>query len=378
MLRIPPVPAVGQISPLRMGLRLSQLALLVSFVGLTGCSQPVTGSAASSSTEDSDIARVKSAFGLLETIAGKGKRDAGNDWQTRFEGGPAAEAELSRPHMALADAEGNIYIADKEAHAIRRVALDGTITTVAGTNSPGDGVDTQQLATEVALRNPNGLWVQPDGTFYLVDLDNAKIRKVTPDGMMRTVFQVKKAKTPVGRGIWVSPDGNEALVCAGSELLRWKAAAGTQVHASGFSELGMVVRDAEGRIWVGDRGGNRVYEIRNGEKIVRAGNGLASAFVNGRPALETSFAGARAVWPYGRGFFVGLHEGSRVVYVDENGLAHTFLDGAHNAHGGDGKAFHDSGNKVSEVRSVAASPQGDLIVVENDSGFVRVVRAVRP
>jgi hypothetical protein len=194
--------------------------------------------------------------------------------------------------------------------------------------------------------------------------------------MMRTLFRVPGGIS-IGRGLWVAPDESEAYVCSGTRLLRWTPASGVEVYVAGFFDLGMVVRDRAGRLWVGDRRANQIFEIVGKAKVPRAGDGSDSDFVEGRPALETPMAGARAVWPYQGGLFVGLHDGSRVVYVEPNGTAHTFLDGAKHAHGGDGLAFDAPGPKVSEVRSVAVSSTGDLIVVENDLGFVRLVHGVR-
>jgi hypothetical protein len=128
---------------------------------------------------------------------------------------------------------------------------------------------------------------------------------------------------------------------------------------------------------VGDRRANRVFEIRGKEKVPRAGDGSDGSFVEGRPAIDTPMAGPRAVWPYQGGFFVGLHDGSRVLYVETDGTANTLLEGAKHAHAGDGLAFDTPGPKVSEIRSVAVSSTGDLIVVENDLGFVRKVHAAR-
>jgi len=78
-------------------------------------------------------------YDILTTIAGKGEMDESGvgEWLEEYEGGPAIEAELSRPHFAMADGLGNVYIADKESHAIRKVSPDGIITTVAGTNVAG-------------------------------------------------------------------------------------------------------------------------------------------------------------------------------------------------------------------------------------------------
>lgn len=78
-------------------------------------------------------------YNTLITIAGKGNIDSKgiNGWKTEYEGGNAVDAELSRPHFAMADSNGNIYIADKDAHAVRKI-VNEKIYTVADTNIAGD------------------------------------------------------------------------------------------------------------------------------------------------------------------------------------------------------------------------------------------------
>src|SRR5690349_6517357 len=62
----------------------------------------------------SNWSTVAAHYDHLVDVAGAGATDTGvNEWMTGFEGQPALGAELSRPHMAAADAAGNIYIADK-------------------------------------------------------------------------------------------------------------------------------------------------------------------------------------------------------------------------------------------------------------------------
>lgn len=60
-------------------------------------------------------------------------------------------------------------------------------------------------------------------------------------------------------------------------------------------------------------------------------------------------------------------------FVDAAGDAHLFLDGASRAHAGDGDWFDTPGPKLSELRSLTLDARGDLLVVENDRGFVRRV-----
>jgi hypothetical protein len=64
---------------------------------------------------------------------------------------------------------GNIYIADKRAHAIRKVKLDGTIVTVAGINISGSGPINPAPATSVPENHPSGFWVRGDGLFHILD-----------------------------------------------------------------------------------------------------------------------------------------------------------------------------------------------------------------
>ena len=194
---------------------------------------------------------VRGSFGPLETLAGAGSReDDVNEWSATFEGGPAVDAELSSPHNALGDVEGNVYIADKEAHAIRQVTTDGRIVTFVGVNQPGDDGDGPGDARAMHLDWPNGIWLSPAGTLYVLDLANAKVRRVS-GGTMTTLFVA--ASLGGGRGLWVAEDESLAYASAGSALLRWTPAAGVTTFAGGFVDLGNLFVDAAGTVFVTDR-----------------------------------------------------------------------------------------------------------------------------
>ena len=110
-----------------------------------------------------------------------------NFWQPSYEGGPASAAALSGPHIANADAFGNVYIADKFSHAILKITADGNIHTFAGTHVAGFNGDGPAPANTLQLNLPNGLFVFPDGTVYLLDPGNRRIRRVGTDGIMTTI-----------------------------------------------------------------------------------------------------------------------------------------------------------------------------------------------
>ncbi len=321
--------------------------------------------------------RLVRRYDLLETIAGAGRigTNGQNDWDPAFEGGPATAAELSRPHIALGDAAGNVYIADKDAHAIRRVGTDGVITTVAGTNVAGDDGDAPGPANERRLSSPNGLWVRADGTLYVYDLGNDKVRRVDTDGTMTTMFAVGGSGD--GRGLWVSDDEQLAYVAAGTRLKRWRAGGGVEVLADGFVSLGNLHVAGDGTLRVADRLGHRVYIVGEaGEKTVIAGNGTTTGGGDGALATMTGLDEVRGVWSYpDGGFFVCTHKGGQVWFVDPDGRLHLFLDGdTGDTHAGDGANFMTPGPKISEPRAVTMDPAGNVLVTESDFGYVRRVR----
>src|SRR6185369_2213438 len=124
-----------------------------------------------------------------------------------------------------------------------------------------------------------------------------------------------------------------------------------------------------------------------GEKRVVAGTGFPGGHPSG-DADEVALPGASGITylPI-PGFFIGLDEGARVVYVDNDQNAATFVFGApigdpkypNGAHDGDGGWFRAGGSrkpKISNVRSITLAPSGDLILVEGN-GFVRKIEFLR-
>ena len=91
------------------------------------------------------------------------------------------------PQGVAVGPDGSLYIADTVNHRIRRVGPDGIITTVAGTGGrlgfTGDGGP----ATQARLSIPRGVAVGPDGSLYIADYGNNRIRRVGADGIITTV-----------------------------------------------------------------------------------------------------------------------------------------------------------------------------------------------
>ena len=134
------------------------------------------------------IRKVEVATGNIITIAGTGVAGYTGD------GGPATLALLRSPVGQSAppagridiDAQDRIYIADTGNHCIRRIETDGTIVTLAGTGSPGYTGDGGP-ATKAQLNTPSDVAVAPDGAIYIADTKNNVVRRVDPDGSIKTV-----------------------------------------------------------------------------------------------------------------------------------------------------------------------------------------------
>ena len=91
------------------------------------------------------------------------------------DGGPAAAARLSLPHGVAVDAAGNLYVADSGNNRLRRIGLEGGITTVAGTGEIGFSGDAGP-ATAARLHFPQGVAVDEAGNLYIADTDNHRVR----------------------------------------------------------------------------------------------------------------------------------------------------------------------------------------------------------
>ena len=116
----------------------------------------------------------------VSTVAGDG------NWTYGGDGGPAIHARLSYPGGIAVELNGNLYIADTGNNRVRRVTPDGTINTVAGTGNEGFSGDGGP-ALNAELDSPTDVALGPDGSLYIVDFHRKKVRRVTPDGIIETV-----------------------------------------------------------------------------------------------------------------------------------------------------------------------------------------------
>jgi hypothetical protein len=332
------------------------------------------------------------SYGVLETVAGRGlKNDESNQWLPQYEGGWATNACLSRPHIAFGDSCGNVLIVDQRSSSLLKVTPEGRIYTYAGTHTTGYNGDGPDYATNLHLNNPNGGWLGTNDVFYVLDTDNARVRKIQTNGLMTTLFSSPNTLGD-GRALWVKRD--ESVIYFGSgpaiganvtTLNKWTPTQGITVVRTGFGNLGNVVGDeSTGNLYISDRNANRIYRYdTNGNLTPIAGNGTQSGGGDGFSALQTGLVLPRSVafLPNG-GFFISEHSpGNRIWYVDPAGIIHRWVNGSdsNNYRVGDGQWFYanPAAAKVSRVRSVIPDPFGHLIIVESNYGYVRRIKFQR-
>jgi sugar lactone lactonase YvrE len=121
-------------------------------------------------TANSRIRKVDGS-GVITTVAGNGTDSYCGD------SGPATSACLYNPHDVAVDSAGNLFIADRNNHRIRKVDVCGTITTVAGTGALGFCGD-NGLATSACIYDPWGVGLDGSGTLFIADSLNQRIRRV--------------------------------------------------------------------------------------------------------------------------------------------------------------------------------------------------------
>jgi sugar lactone lactonase YvrE len=127
------------------------------------------------------------ASGLLTTVAGDGFAWEASTGRFAGDGEQATNASFFRPSYVTTDPQGRMYVSDTDNNRVRRVNLDGTIETIAGTGEEGFAGDNGP-ATEAVLSRPAGLLVDINGSLLIADWTNDRIRRVTTDGTIVTAF----------------------------------------------------------------------------------------------------------------------------------------------------------------------------------------------
>lgn len=279
-------------------------------------------------------------FGAIHTVAGNGQPGGNGD------GGPAKGAGLYSPSGVAFGPDGSFYIADRYNHRIRRVDPDGSIATIAGSGLSGFGGDGGP-ALAAQLSYPTSIALSPEGGLYIADSANRRIRYLRPDGIIVTAAGSGVAQGYLGDG-------------------------GPAAEAELTYPTGLAV-SPDGSLYIADGDGGRIRRVGpDGLINTVAGNGTAGDGGDGGPASEA------ALWyPADIGF--GPDDGLYIADCGNHRVRRVGVDGIITTVAGSGVwGFGGDGGPATEAAfdcpsSVAFGPDGGLYIADESSFRIRRV-----
>ncbi len=301
------------------------------------------------------IRKVTVTTGVIDTIAGSGLFGFGNGG---FSGdnGPATEARLNNPVGVEVDGAGNVYIGDWSNHRVRKVDVSTdppTISTIAGTGTTGFSGDDGQ-ATSAQLANPYGVAVADDGTVYIVDSTNQRVRKVATDGIITTV-----AGGP-------STSFNIYLD-------------NIQATAARLVNPRDVALDSSGNFYIAVQGQNNQGGIRKVDTsgvITTVAGGYTRGFSgDGGPAKAARLHGATGVAVDSSGnVYIADHTNNRIRKVDTSGVITTFASTGISSPRGlavdsDDKVYVAQNHRILKIDGSTTPPTITTVAGTGSSGF---------
>jgi hypothetical protein len=341
----------------------------------------------------------------VSTLAGNGV-----DKFADGSGGASGTAQFDSPAAVAVDTAGNVYVADTNANRIRKIAPDGTTTTLAGNGTAGflDGTGGPNGTTQ--LHSPRGVAVDAAGNVYVADLQNYRIRKVAPDGTTTTLTGkgvpgffdgsggaggTTQLVAPWGLAVdgggnlyvgdgarvrKVAPDGSTSTL-AGNGTVGFSDGTGGAAGTTQFRLAAGVAVDVAGNVYVADYLDHRVRKIASdGVTSTLAGNG-AVGFFDG-----TGGAAGTTQLRYPAGVAV---DGAGSVYVAEAGLSFgpgsdyarirkLAADGSTTTLSGNGTPGYLDGtggaagtSRFDDARGIAVDSGGGVYVADAGNGRVR-------
>ncbi len=330
--------------------------------------------------------------GIITTVAGNGIRGYGGD------GGPATQAQLNYPPAIAVDISGNLYIADEGNHRIRKVDVNGIITTVAGNGIRGYGGDGGP-ATQAQIYDPRGVAADASGNLYIGDTWNNRIRKVDTNGIITTVAgngargfdgdggPATQAQLDGPSGVAVDTLGNLYIADLGNNMIRKVDTNGIITIVAGSREYGDegpateanlymptgAAIDACGNLYIADNYNQRIRKVdTNGVITTVAGNGIEGYSGDGGPATgaQLHYPSGMAVDTLGN-LYIADWGNNRVRKVDTNGIITTAAGNGIEGYSGDGGPATQA--QLGYPPGVAVDTQGNLYIADDYNHRIRKV-----
>ena len=305
----------------------------------SGVSLDTAGNLYIADTGNSAVRRV-ATNGVISTVAGTGDRGFSGD------GGPAPTAQLIRPVSVAVGQDGSLFISDSNDRRVRRVDDTGTITTFAGDGGIDEGEDGVP-ATEAGLTTPEGLAVDASGNLLIVDSFTGRTRSVSADGLISTIAGTGN------RGF--NGDGRPAL-------------------ETDFNFPGCLAIDSQQRLYISDSSNTRVRTINPDGTVQTVVGGGEERLTDGVAALE-----ARIFSPEGLtldqdgNLIVAIGVISQLYRLEPDGIL-TLIAGTTNNFGGDGGPAREA--SLSFPQGLASDPDGNIYVADRSNNRVRKLTPV--
>ena len=248
--------------------------------------------------------------GMMTRYAGSGESGFSGD------GGPAIKANFKTPAGLAFDPEGNLYIADRENHRVRKIDTSGNISTFAGIGKAGFSGDGGP-AVRAKLNLPSGLATDKKGNLFISDRSNDRIRVVDKKGVIRTY--------------------------AGSGVAGFQGDAGPALKAQLDKPFGIALDEAE-NLYIADRNNNRVRKV-SPEGIITtvAGDGGFFFMGDNGPAYRASVAAPTGVAVDKKGnLYIADRNNNRIRLVDKLGMIRTVAGTGQQDYNGDSETARET------------------------------------
>jgi uncharacterized protein (TIGR03437 family) len=366
-------------------------AIRAQLAGPTGLALDHSGNLFISEYLNNRVRKV-SPDGTITTVAGFGGCCAVGD------GGPATQAYIPMPHGIAVDSLNNLYIAEWPDSRIRKVTPDGRISTIAGTGTPGLSGDGGPAAS-AQLNLPWGLAFDASGNLYVADNQNLRLRKIAPDGTI-TSIATSGIGNPQGiaadssgniftsSGLKITPDGKSSSIngsSASGQSFYYLAGAGVAVDSAGnlFFATGKAVLKMTplnlpppptpiGAIVSGASGQPNIFAP--GEIVVIYINGFGPANLTtalpGSTSLPTSLAGTQVLFNGVEApiVYTSATRISAIVPYNLPFLTDAVLSGVPNLEPALIQIRYGALQSLSSVISIAATSPGIFTLNQNGTG----------
>jgi sugar lactone lactonase YvrE len=211
--------------------------------------------------------RLVDASGTISTFAGNGPTGFGLP-ELAGDGGQASDARFQEP-VGIAIADGDMYITDRDNEAVRRIDASGVITTIAGQGAPSGFEGDGGPGASARLSGPVGVAVGADGSVYVADSNNQRVRRIDSAGVITTV---------AGIGV-LGSDGD----------------GGPAIEAS-LADPQSVAIDAGGNLYISETLGQRIRRVAlDGTITTFAGTGASGSSGDGGPAIDAAVGPVTAI-----------------------------------------------------------------------------------